>query len=104
MPAAIATRKSAPGAPAPLVRSPASSSVRQGRARGQASRDIDGDAVMLERQRLDDARFVGGEVVVGDRRSAGLQVGRDVARQATLVIFARTAVGEPAHRLAEIAE
>ena len=35
---------------------------------------------MLERQRLDDARFVGGEVVVGDRRSAGLQVGRDVAR------------------------
>src|SRR5471030_3034887 len=76
----------------------------QRRAGGEATRDVDGDAMMLERQRIDEARLVVLEVVVGDRRAAGLQVGRDVAREAAFVIFAWAALGQPAHRLAKIAE
>ena len=76
----------------------------QRRPGGEAAGDIDGGVAVLERQRLDDARFVGGKIVVGDGRAAGLQVGGDVARQAAFVVFARAAVGQPLIGLAEIAE
>ena len=105
MPSAMAAKKAASGAPLPLVAVARQlDGAAQGRAGGEAARDVDRDAVVLERQRIDDARLVGGEIVVGDRRAAGLQVGGDVARQAAFVEFARAAVGQPPHRLAEIAE
>ena len=74
------------------------------RARGQAARDIDRGAAMLEGQRFDDPRLVGPEVVVVDGRAAGLQVGGDVARQGAFVVLARAAVAHPLIGLAEVAE
>ena len=59
---------------------------------------------MLERQRIDEAGFVRLEIVVVDRRAAGLQVGGDVARQRAFIVFARAAVAQALVGLAEIAE
>ena len=54
---------------------------------------------MLERQRLDDAGLVVLEIVEGDRRTAGLQVGRDVAGQRAFVVVERATSGRPAEGL-----
>ncbi len=76
----------------------------QGRAGGEAARNVDGDAVVLEGEGIDDLRLVAREIVIGDCRAASLQIGGDIARQAAFVVFTRTALGQAPHRLAEIAE
>src|SRR4029077_12751442 len=74
------------------------------RTGGETAGDVYHGAAMLERQRIDESRLVGSEIVVVDRRAAGLQVGGDVARQRAFIVFARAAVAQPLVGLAEIAE